>query len=416
MERAMKFPLNKSNFKNYYFKQRGAQKLRSILSFVIATQFMIPAHSMARGQVQAVPLEVADPRAGLELLFKDQKPHPLCSEKNVCPDQISLEKLSAESQDIRAQYDELTKNYEFKDLEWKTIDKYTRSFTLSSPLQRENSKNNKIYGFLYTPEIDSQCSQVKFPATLFLHHVDRKIDAEMKAALEAAKNDRGITMLIYLPGYGPRAESESSPLLAPDIQEFKTNLLQSLTDIHVSSLILKDIPQVDSNRIQLGGLSLGAIIAALYLGYDSRIFSNYLIGLGGGDLARVLTLDKKTKTTENVRVALQNIDWNVDEARSILAPLDPLTWVKNVHNKRITIINNRNDELVDHVMGFKKFVDNLDRSNKVKIVQNEGSHVPSREELGLFKGLMTYFSIKGELTSFLGPQKSIDLQRCRDPY
>lgn len=127
------------------------------------------------------------------------------------------------------------------------------------------------------------------------------------------------------------------------------------------------------------------------------------MGLGGGDIARVLTLDKSVKTSGRIKNALENIKWHRDEARKSLSVLDPVTWAPLAKAKNITIMNAEEDELINQEHGFKKYVEGLKIAGiNPEILQHDGNHFPDHKKLGVTKTIGIYMRLLGEINTFLG--------------
>ncbi len=354
-------------------------------------------------------------RKGIDLLYSNQIATDQCTETHSCPENINKEILVEQALKFKENYDQILSNYQFKDLTWKKQnDQFVnfKEFQFSSPIQKENSPANTVYGYVYTPPMPEGC-QVKFPATLLVHHVANDISDEQLFASMATKMNKGVVMIIYLPEYGPRKKNQQAPPFAADINEFKNSLLQSLVDIRVAGELLKTLDHVDQKQIQVGGLSLGALLTAISAGIDP-FFDRYLLGLGGGDLANAMTLDKN-KAKGIIKDALANINWNVDFARKEMSSFDALTWAYTVKNKKITILNAENDELVDKNKSILKLTNAYKEngSNTVLQYEHKGSHVPDAKELGKKEAIFSYLKVIYRVFGFLGDNKSAEINQCR---
>ena len=174
--------------------------------------------------------------------------------------------------ETKAQYEKLIAGFNPTAVKWKKK-KFNepQEFEFASPIQVEGSKSNIVYGFLYTPDVTAECAQkYKFPGTLIVHHVAEDFSEERKMAEMAVRAYKGVVLIIYLPEYGPRkdgSDSKTSPFNG-NIADFKRGIFQSLVDLRVSYEVLKRVPMVDPNQMQIGGLSLGAALTATLAGYD----------------------------------------------------------------------------------------------------------------------------------------------------
>lgn len=350
-------------------------------------------------------------RRGIELLYKDQKPSSLCQPNFTCADQVNFDVLAQNALNFKMQYQEHLKNYSRNSINLKKIDSETFEVTYESPLKTKNENANRVIGYIYKPDLIDEC-KVKLPATLILHHVADTIKPQIQMAKLASMYQKGIIMVIYLPGYGPRKESPTSRPFSANLQEFMATTLQSLLDIRIAGEVLKSLDDVDQKNIQLGGLSLGALMTAMFAGIDP-LFDNYFIGLGGGDITEVLTMDKSTPTTFEIKNALENINWDKDEARFYLSALDPITWAYTIQGKKIKILSAHNDELINENKSVIKFVEALKQSgNQVDWSAHDGTHVPDPKKLGFTKALKIYVKLLASTFNFLGEIKRNQIDQC----
>lgn len=206
---------------------------------------------------------------------------------------------------------------------WKKIGYSVSEVEFDSLVKREGGHPaDKVRGFVYFPNSYKTCD-VSFPATLLIHKLGDKLDDEKQIAEFAARSDRGVVMLIYLPHFGPRKRSE--PFITKAPEDFELNILQSLADIHQSYRILKSLPRVKPNDIGLMGLSLGGMITLVSAGIDP-VFDRYAANVGGGDLANIVTYRKSGDVDSQTGSVLKDIDWSVDQARFFLSRFDAITW------------------------------------------------------------------------------------------
>lgn len=350
-------------------------------------------------------------RRGIDLLYKNIEVTKDCVPNVTCADTIDREKLVDQALAFKDRYDTVVRNYQMTDLQMTKKDSRLTEFSFASPIQKPGSKANRVYGYLYQPDMPLACD-MKFPATLFIHHVADKISPQQIISSQVVKLYKGVVMLIYLPGYGPRKEDGQKHYFPSDLNDFKEGLFQSLVDIRVATELLKKQSYVDKNKLQLGGMSLGALVTLVVAGLDNTSYKKYFIGLGGGDLARVMGLDEagRKKTTKNVKDALENIQWNIDESRKALSVLDAMTWAYNVKNKHFTYIVATDDELMNREMSVMKLVEAYkSNSNQIDLFENAGRHVPGKADLGAAKALKTYINVLGKAIEFFGPTRSAEV-------
>lgn len=364
-------------------------------------------------KVQAQTDFSSEVKRGIDLLYSEQKNATGCTEGLDCADSASKELLIKNALEFKNQFDQTLQNYKLTGFSTEKVNFNLTKFKFDSPIQKTDSLSNTVHGYIYRPSLPYHCEgNFKFPGTLFIHHVADKIDDEQMFANLAAKMHKGVIMLIYLPEYGPRKKIKTDLPFANDIYEFKKQLLQSILDIHIAGEILKADPMVAENSLQLAGLSLGAMVTAISAGIDP-LFNRYMIGLGGGDLASIMTSDK-SKHGGEIKSALSNISWNTDYARYHLSSLDALTWAYTVKNKKIMILNAQNDELIDHEKSFIKLLNAYKQNNQVETKIYDSTHVPDHHSLGLKKALGIYVSILSSIVNFFGDSQSAQINQCQN--
>ncbi len=367
-------------------------KIFVLLSFIALNFSMAQAQEIDRDGV----------RKGIELLFQ----------KTGQESEIDIEKLTDQAIGFKKRYDETVAGFQMTDLKTKKLDLNTTEFQYSSAVQIPGAKSNTVYGYIYQPLVPLGCT-TKFPATLFIHHVANKIDQERLFASMAARWKKGVVMLIFLPDYGPRKEDPAAPPFASELPMFKEKLFQALVDIRTSGELLKKQEDVDPNQMQLGGLSLGGLVAAMSAGIDP-FFNNYMISMGGGDIANVLGMDKAKKTTSEVRKALANINWDLKQSRQELSALDPITWAYSPKGKKFTFVNSKEDELIDNEMSVQKLIRAYrENGNDVTYMEHHGGHVPEPKQVGLKATIQIYYRVLASIVAFLGESQSGALDQCK---
>ena len=326
----------------------------------------------------------------------------------------------AKTLETKAQYEKLVAGFDPSTVKWKKSKLGTISeFEFQSPMQTPGSKANTVYGYLYTPDVSPGCD-FKFPGTLLVQHVDDDIGPQKSMALEAARLGNGVSMIIYLPEYGPRKNGgdPKAPPFNGNLNDFKRDLLQSMVDLRVSYEILKRAQFVNPKQLQIGGLSLGAALTATMAGFDP-VFNRYLIGLGGGDYGAVMTsYNDRNDTSGAIAWALQKVkQWKAEEVREALYDIDAFTWAYNIRNRDITVLAAKNDEIFNYDNNVMKLAAIYEKNgNKVQIKTHDGQHVPSKKELGLGGALKVYWNVLTTILGFIGESQSANLAACKAQF
>ena len=141
--------------------------------------------------------------------------------------------------------------------------------------------NNTVKADLYLPD-GMKPGDAKRPAAITLHVLngDTRVN-DLACSLLAL---RGLpAVMLWLPYYGPRAKPEGWDVLMHDPKLFLGMLQQSIVDVRRTVDILASRPEVDSQRIDLTGFSLGGIVSANAAASEPRIFRTCMF-LAGSDL------------------------------------------------------------------------------------------------------------------------------------
>lgn len=277
-------------------------------------------------------------------------------------------------------------------------------FSFPSLMQREaGHPSNLVRGFVYFPNNLKHCNE-PIPATLLLHHVADDIGPEKQLASLAASSDKGIVMVIYLPHYGPRKGDRS--FIVNDEQEFKTNILQSLLDIHQSARVLKQFPEVNPNRLSLMGISLGAIITLINAGFDQH-FHQYLALVGGPDLAKIMSYRTQEDPDSDTSKALKGINWTEQDARVAFSSFDAFTRAHFIRNKKFVLLNAEKDELISKSDVLRLAEIYRKNGNLVDLRFHNGTHRPDLKSMGIWGFIR---KIIFPIFEFIGEGSSINCQ------
>lgn len=324
---------------------------------------------------------------GLNVLYTGQN----CQEKEFCLNSDkTLKILKEQALQFKNQFDQAVNSSSEKvEVEWSNNPRelYRHPFKFKSLLTRESSHpSNVVHGILFNSRSQEDCHQ-KRPATLLIHKISDNIKMEELIARTISQQNRGSVMLIYLPEYGPR-KSPSGSLITANKDSFRTNVLQALLDIHQAYRILSQREDVDQGNIGLAGFSLGGMITLISAGIDP-VFSRYLTLVGGGDLANVMSYKYRhpeDQSSETAR-ALKDVTWSTDQARFFLSQFDPITWAENIKNKKITMLNAEDDELLDKEKSIEKLMNVYKKNNPSSqlIKYRGGGHVVDFFKIGFAK-------------------------------
>jgi cephalosporin-C deacetylase-like acetyl esterase len=133
------------------------------------------------------------------------------------------------------------------------------------------------------------------------------------------------------------------------VQSFEENYRAYIRDILQGVDWMATQPAVDSERMGLVGISLGAVTGAIVNGLDPRIRASVLI-LGGGDLAGIL-MTSDEPSVRKVRDTLRKNEGLTDrEIREILESelylFDPIYYADDEYRSQVLMINALMDQVI----------------------------------------------------------------------
>ncbi len=127
----------------------------------------------------------------------------------------------------------------------------------------------------------------KSPAAVLIHPLKRQDQSPMREYARTLSN-RGISCaILILPYHGrrlPKGEDSVSRFVNADTQQVVDTLQQSVSDVSTVLDWMETQPNVDSQKLGVVGISIGAIVTHLAMGQDERLKAG-VAALGGGDLA-----------------------------------------------------------------------------------------------------------------------------------
>jgi dienelactone hydrolase len=222
-----------------------------------------------------------------------------------------------------------------KIVESKTLDgaRFLRFSYLSAHGQR-------VPALLFTPLRAS--AKTPAPCLVLLHGLGGSKEIMAGLALFAAQS--GYASLA-IDEYGQGERTPTKPSERSQAEELAVTVQQSALDVRRGLDYLGTRRDINSKRIGLAGISLGAIIGTVAAGVDPRLKATALIS-GGGDWGLIL----KTLTANRTEVGgrstagLKNLDW--DKASLLLAPEDPLTFAPHIAPRTLLLIGGRKDTTI----------------------------------------------------------------------
>jgi dienelactone hydrolase len=213
-------------------------------------------------------------------------------------------------------------------------------FWLPSEKPGGNAINDRIWVAFYSPAI---ASGVRVPAVVLLHYLGSSGSAEMRAFARYLAA-RGIAAAVMtLPYHAKRLPPADSPVnhFVPTRPETAVQAYgQSASDVSTVVTWLVRRPDVDSKRIGIAGISLGAIVTHLAMGLDERLSAGVAM-LGGGDLPEIYRDSVVGRYVFGADPSLLN-----EVAILQLRAVDPLTYANRNRPRRVLMIQAARDSFI----------------------------------------------------------------------
>ena len=175
---------------------------------------------------------------------------------------------------------------------------------------------------------------------------------------------RGVhSLTLYLPFHSRRMPADMqkrSPNLTPD--EWFAGYRIGVTDVRQVLDWAEENPAVDTSRIVVIGLSLGAIVSSIAMGIDSRISAGVFI-VSGGNTTKIAEYSRFTVFRRRYRVPRQAYEamqkqyagyleqvaakgWENVEPPERNFFIDPMTYAHRLKSRPLLMLNARWDEFI----------------------------------------------------------------------
>ena len=205
----------------------------------------------------------------------------------------------------------------------------------------QSANGQRVPALLFTPMTASQTHTV--PCLILLHGLGGS--KEMMAGLALAAVQNGYAALaIDEYGQGERTIAANGQTKTPG-EQLALTVRQTALDVRRGLDYLGTRRDINSQKIGLVGLSLGAIIGTVTAGVEPRIKASALIS-GGGDWGLIMqTLTARHATVGGHSTAgFAGMDWNLVSAA--LAPEDPLTFAAHITPRALLMLHGRKDDVI----------------------------------------------------------------------
>jgi len=219
-----------------------------------------------------------------------------------------------------------------------------RSFTLKFPsaVAEGPEENRTVTCIVWMPKDEVRTPR---PGVVMLHYLKGTFKPMEMAGLEFARQGF-VSMLIYLPHYGPRASADKAKrtfMISDNIDGTVANFRQAVLDIRRAGDWLRSWKGVDPTRVGLFGVSMGSMVGALVAGADTR-FTRSVFVVGGGDLPSIVL--HESRETREMRQRLLDGGWTAEKLATALAPIEPIGVAGRIDPSNVLFINATADQVV----------------------------------------------------------------------
>lgn len=219
-----------------------------------------------------------------------------------------------------------------------TSDVYDVSFP--SAMTTEHPVNDTVGLRVYMPT--DRLGAV--PCVILLHYWGAT-DTGPERAMAEHLNRRGVAGIIlslpYHMARTPKGFRSGELAIQPDPAKLVVTMTQSIWDVRRAIDWIQSQKELDANRIGISGTSLGAIVASLAFGIDSRIKAGCFM-LGGADLAHILW---NSSRVVGEREALRRRGYTEERMREALKSIEPLNYLRP-GNRPTFIVGAKHDTVI----------------------------------------------------------------------
>ena len=219
-----------------------------------------------------------------------------------------------------------------------------RSYTLTFPsaVAGGPEENRTVTCKVWMPKDDAPSPR---PGVVMLHYLKGTF-RPMEEAGKAFARKGFVSMLIYMPHYGPRAATDKAKrtfMISDNVDGTVANFKQAVLDIRRAGDWMRAWKGVDPGRVGLFGVSMGSLVGALVAGADTR-FTRSVFVVGGGDLASIVL--HESRETKEMRQRLLDGGWTAEKLTTALAPIEPLGVAGRIDAAGVLLINATADQVI----------------------------------------------------------------------
>lgn len=210
--------------------------------------------------------------------------------------------------------------------------------TFPSPVDTGDDVNDRVVMEWYPAKELDGVSPVDgpAPAMLIIHEYAKKIVVGRMIAKELAAHGLHAFM-VQLPHFGQRLSPKSYEADAA------LALKQGVMDARRGLDVIASLPDVDSTRISLQGISLGGFVASTVAGLDNKPHKLFVY-MAGGNLASVLIKGKKD--AQGFKRILNTAGLKDDVIEGALDAVEPLHLARRISSEKVWLYSGIRDDVV----------------------------------------------------------------------
>ncbi len=211
--------------------------------------------------------------------------------------------------------------------------------TFPSPYTSPDPENNTVWCEYFKSK-----KKGPKPAVIVLHILQG--DFTISRIICHSLAVRGIdAILVKMAYYGPRRPKEKSrqKTLSSNVKYLLNGVRQSVMDIRRAAAFLAYQKDVDKNKIDICGVSLGALVGALTIGVDGN-FPKAALVIGGGDLAGIISAH--SKEVKGLTQYMKEHNMSFPDLTKTLVPIEPLTYITRASNTKVLMMNAKDDKII----------------------------------------------------------------------
>jgi dienelactone hydrolase len=233
--------------------------------------------------------------------------------------------------------------------------------TFPSPVKTNIPENSTVYAELFLPP-----GEGPFPAAVVLDILQGNALVSRGEAMWLAQN--GVAgLVVYMAHYGPRRPAGSNVrLLSMDIPHTIEAVKQTVLDVRCAVAWLASRKEIDADKLGIAGTSLGSFLSAIVAGNEPRI-KNVCLLLTGGDLVDSFYDHPLAKPI----TPMIDLIGGKAAMKMLLAPVDPITYAKQLKGKNLLMICASRDDVVPPIAATRLW----EESGKQKIIWVNSTHV-----------------------------------------